>query len=48
MSDEDLKLKILYNLTEKKYPNEFYTSMLRDYKDFAFEKFITEMIKIFA
>ena len=31
LSDDQLKLKILQNLTERKYPEEFYTSMLKDY-----------------
>ena len=43
-----MKMKILLNLTEKKYPNEFYKSMLNDYKQLPFENFLTEMIKIFA
>ncbi len=45
---KDIKRTILENLTEKKYPDTFYKSLLSNFENVPMEKFIMEMISIFA
>ncbi len=47
LNDSQLKFKIVQNLTGNAYPDNFYSSMVKDYKNQSLGEFIFEMIKIF-
>ena len=47
-SPNDLKLRIIKNVTDGKYEYDFYDQMIKTYNNFKLEDFILEMIKIFA